>query len=78
MSSIQQLEDFHRFAQDRLKQADSEIELDDLMLQWYDARDKDQIDAIIQEGLAQMKQGLGKPADVVAAELRSKFGLTSE
>jgi hypothetical protein len=78
MSSIEQLVDFHRFALSKLNQTDSEIELDDLMLEWYAARDRDQIDKVIQEGLGQMKEGLGKPAGFVSDELRSKFGLTTE
>ena len=51
-----------------------EVELDDLLLQWYDSKDTESINAIIRQGLADIESGKGKPADDVSQELRSKFG----
>lgn len=79
MSDTQQLlEDFHQFALGRLSQGQSELELDDLMLQWYDSKESEQINATIRQGLADMDAGLGKPASDVSDELRKKFGFNSE
>ncbi len=75
MSDTQQLlEDFHKFALGRLSQGQNELELDDLMLQWYDSKESEEINATIRQGLADMDVGLGKPAGVVSDELSSKFG----
>ena len=79
MSDTQQLlEDFYQFALGRLSQGQNELDLDDLMLQWYDSKESDQINATTRQGLADMDAGLGKPAGVVSDELRKKFGFNSE
>ena len=79
MSVTQQLlEEFHQFALGRLSQGKNELELDDLMLQWYDSKESEEINATIQQGLVDMNAGLGKPAGVVSSELRKKFGFDSE
>jgi hypothetical protein len=73
-----QLDEFHQFAIGRLSSESVEVQLDELLLQWYDSKDKDGINATIREGLADIEKGLGKPASVLASELRTKFGITSE
>jgi hypothetical protein len=79
MTDTQQLlEEFHQFALHRLSQVNRDIELDDLMLQWYDSKHSEQIDATIRQGLADMDAGLGKPAKLVSAELSKKFGFDAE
>ena len=78
LDTQQQLEEFHQFALVRLTQIPDEVELDDLLLQWYDSKDTDSINAIIRQGLADMESGKGKPADDVSRELRSKFGFPPE
>jgi len=78
LDTQQQLEEFHQFALVRLTQIPDEVELDDLLLQWYDSKDTEPINAIIRQGLADMESGKGKPADDVSRELRSKFGFPPE
>lgn len=79
MSSKQQLlEDFYQFALGRLSQGQNELELDELMLHWYDSKESEQINATIRQGLADMDAGLGKPVDVVSDDLRKKFGFSAE
>ena len=78
LDTQQQLEEFHQFALVRLTQIPDEVELDDLLLQWYDSKDTDSINAIIRQGLADMESGKGKPVDDVSRELRSKFGFPPE
>jgi len=79
MSDTQQLlKEFHQFALGRLSQGKNELELDDLMLQWYDSKESDEINATIRQGLVDMNAGLGKTADVVSIEMKKKFGFDSE
>jgi len=78
LDTQQQLEEFHQFALVRLTQIPDEVELDDLLLQWYDSKNTDSINAIIRQGLADIESGKGKPADDVSRELRSKFGFPPE
>tara|TARA_R110002167_G_scaffold328389_1_gene534707 strand:+ start:655 stop:894 length:240 start_codon:yes stop_codon:yes gene_type:complete len=79
MSDTQQLlEEFHQFALSRLSQVNNELELNDLMLQWYDSKESDEINDAIRQGLANMDAGFGKPASVVSDELKKKFGFNSE
>jgi len=79
MSSKQQLlEDFYQFALGRLSQGQNELELDELMLHWYDSKEGEQINATIRQGLADMDAGLGKPAHVVSDDLRKKFGFNAK
>lgn len=79
MSDTQQLlEEFHQFALGRLSHGKTELELDDLMLQWYDSKESEEINATIRQGLVEMNAGLGKPPGVVSSELRKKFGFDSE
>ncbi len=79
MSDTEQfLEEFHQFALGRLSQGQNEVELDELMLHWYDSKESEQINATIRQGLADMEAGLGKPAHVVSDDLRKKFGFNAE
>ena len=78
LDTQQQLEEFHQFALRRLRQMPDEVELDDLLLQWYDSKDTESINAIICQGLEDMESCKGKPADDVSRELRSKFRFPPE
>ena len=72
------LEEFRQFALSRVNESKNEIELDDLMLQWYDSKDAELINATIRQGISDMDAGLGKPADVISHDLRSKFGFPAK
>lgn len=61
-----------------MSQGKNELELDDLMLQWYDSKESEEINGTIRQGLVDMNAGLGKPAGVVSSELRKTFGFDSE
>ncbi len=73
-----QLDEFHQFAIGRLHGESDEVQLDELLLQWYDSKNKDGINATIREGLSDIEKGLGKPASVFADEIRGKFGFSLE
>ena len=52
MTDIQALlEEFRQFALSGVNESKNEIELDDLMLQWYDSKDAELINATIRQGL---------------------------
>ena len=75
------LDRFHRFAQQKLENggADSIEELIDLWrIENPTLEEAAEIDAIIREGIADMKAGRGRPAEVVMAELRRKYKLPAE
>jgi hypothetical protein len=76
--SSEQLEAFHRFALVRIEQAKEEIELDALLLEWYDQQHRGEINETIRQGLADIENGKGKPATIVSQELRTKFGLPNQ
>lgn len=73
-----EIDRFHQFALDRLGGDDECLELDELVLLWYDSRDRDQVNAVIQQGLSDLEAGLGRPARQVMGELRDKHALPSE
>jgi hypothetical protein len=76
--SLDQLDDFHRFAQQRL-QAEGAESLEELCDLWRiehpSADEAAEIDEAIQQGLADIEAGRYRPAEQVMAELRAKYGL---
>lgn len=73
-----EIDRFHKFAVDRLDEGDSSWELDELVLAWYDSNDRQQINAVIRQGLADIDAGLGRPAREVMGGLCEKYGLASK
>lgn len=70
-----QLDSFHRFAVDRLDQGPANLELDELLVEWYDTRERDNVNAIVRQGLADIDSGLGRSAREVTEELRRTHGI---
>jgi predicted transcriptional regulator len=48
------------------------------VLEWESVRDRDDINAAIREGLADIEAGRHRPADEVMRELRQKHNIPSE
>jgi hypothetical protein len=67
------IDHFHQFAIDRLDSDDAPWELDELVLLWYDSHDRQQVNAVIRQGLADIDAGLGRPARQVMGELRERL-----
>ncbi len=77
----QDLDSFHRFAQQKLQNggAESIEELFDLWrIEQPSPEDENEIHAIIRQGLADIKAGRGRPAEDVISDLRRKYNLPAE
>ena len=69
---------FYRFATERLANGGRELSFDELVVEWESVRDRDEINAAIREGLADVDAGRHRPAEEVIEELRRKHGIPSE
>ncbi len=74
----QELDDFHQFASQRIRNSSAEISFDDVVIEWESLRDRDSINAAICKGLADVNAGHHRPAEEVMEELRQKYGIESE
>jgi hypothetical protein len=74
----EQLESFHRFAQQKLQNGGAES-LEDLLDLWRIENPSDEeqteIHAVIRQGLEDIDAGRGRDADEVLRDLRRKHGL---
>lgn len=74
----QDLDGFYAFATGRLHSAGEDLSFDDLVIEWESLRDRDDINAAIREGLADVEAGRYRAADEAMEELRKKHGLSTE
>ena len=74
----QELDDFHQFASEWIQNGAAEISFDDVVTEWESRRDRDEINAAIRKGLADVDAGRHRPADEVMEELRQKHGIELE
>lgn len=72
------LDSFHQFASERITNSPLALSFDDLVVEWLSHRDRHEINAAIEEGLADVEAGRHRPASDVTDELRQKHGLSSE
>ena len=70
-----ELDSFHRFATGRLRESEREFTIDDLVIEWDSVRNREQINAAIREGLADIEAGRTRPAGQVTEELRRKHNI---
>lgn len=75
-ATLDELNEFHRFAAEMIQQSETPLELDEILCRWYDLRDRDKILAAIRQGVAEIDQGLGVSVEVQLEELRKKYFLT--
>jgi predicted transcriptional regulator len=68
-----ELDNFHRFATQRLNSCEADLTIDDLVTEWDSSRNRDEINAAIREGLADIDAGRTRPAHEVTEELRKKY-----
>ena len=71
------LQDFHEFATGRINNGGSEECLEELAYQWQLLRERDDVNADIRQGLADVEAGRGRPAREVCDELAQKYGFRS-
>lgn len=78
----EELNAFHEFASEQLRNGGAELSLDELYEQWRlenpTPREQTDIHASIQRGLADVEAGRYEPADKVMRELREKHGIPAE
>jgi hypothetical protein len=77
-TTVQQLAEFQQYALSRVGQSNvdaDDLELDQLLLEWYDHRDRDAIDGIIRQGIRDMETGRGRSARQATNEIQNRLGL---
>ena len=71
------LQDFTQFADGKLVGGSAES-LQELVLQWEAARQREEVNVAIQQGLAEADAGLGLPLDEFMDEFRKKNNLAAD
>ena len=72
-----QIDSFHRFASERLANGGSELSWDELLIQWQSTCEREAVNAVIREGLADVEAGRCQPAAEAMEEIRKEFGFAS-
>jgi hypothetical protein len=68
------IDQFHKFAREKLDASDAEISWDELLIAWQSACERDATNAAIREALDDVQAGRYQPVDEAMRELRSDFG----
>ena len=71
----EELDKFHDFANQRIANGGADLTLDDLVIEWDSVCNRDEINAAIREGIADVDAGRTRPADEVTEELRQKYNI---
>ncbi len=74
-ATLQDLDQFHRFAREQISDPDCALTLVELMREWSRLRDRDEIHSIIRQGLCDIDAGLGVDAFEHLEEMRVKYGI---
>ena len=69
-----QLDDFHRFASEKLNNGGANLSWDELFILWQSEHERDEINAAIREGLADVEAGRHQPAREAMEDIRKEFG----
>ena len=74
--SAEQLEDFHRFASEKVKDGDTELTIEELLRLWR--MESDRLDSVnaIKKGIAEVEAGRVHTLEDVDAEIRRRFDET--
>ena len=72
--SLDQLDDFHRFAMHHLRSGDAES-IAELARQWEAARETEEIKEALAEAMEDIKAGRYRPAEDVSRDMRKKYNL---
>lgn len=73
-ATLEELNEFHRFAAELIRESETPLELGELLERWYDRCDRDEINSIIRRGLQDIADGKGIPAHEHLQQLREKYG----
>jgi hypothetical protein len=72
--ALEQLDDFHRFAVAHV-QTDDDVSDAELAQIWEAAREREEVDAALDEAMQDLQAGQYQPAAKVSRELRRKYKL---
>ena len=76
-TALQELNSFHEFALDSLRSRNEYISLENLLETWRAQKERDEVNAAIRQGLADVEAGRYRPAAEVMEDFRKKHGLPS-
>ena len=76
-TALQELNNFHQFALDSLRIRDEYVSLENLLEIWRAQKEREEVNAAIREGLADIEAGRYRPAAEVMEEFRKKHGIPS-
>ena len=79
MASIhEELEQFHRFAAERIEHGGAPSSLEEIFVEWCDSQSSEEVNEAIRRGLADVEAGRHESADQTLESLRRQFGLPKE
>ena len=73
---LKELENFSRFATQRLQQGDQLPSLEECLRQWRQDCEREELLSDITAGLDEVEQGHGQPVDEAFADIRQQLGWT--
>lgn len=77
-ATVEDIERFRQFALERVKSSDPAPELDELLLDWYDAEDQTEFDEGMRQAISEMQSGAARPAHEATADIFLRLGLPEE
>ena len=75
MDTLEELNRFHEFAMDSIREHGETVSLIQLFRKWLALKEREEVNAAIRQGLAEMEAGLSRPADECMAEFRLRHGI---
>ena len=75
-ATLEELENFSRFATQRLRQGAQPPSLEECLRQWRQDCEREELSSDIAAGLEEVEQGRGQPVDEAFAEIRRQLGWT--
>lgn len=75
-ATLEELNEFHRFAAELIRESETPLEFGELLERWYDSREREQVVAILHEALADVDAGRCHPVQEQLTELREQYGFS--
>ena len=73
--TTEQLDDFHRFATEKVNNGQNELSWDELFLLWQSTTQREETNNAIRDGLADVAAGRYEPARDAMEKIRKEFDL---
>lgn len=75
-ATLDELNEFHRFAAELIRESETPLEFGELLEMWYDRREREQVVEILHEALADVDAGRCRPVQEQLDELRQEYGFS--